>query len=47
MTCVNGGGGGMGGGPDVVLLPWGINSITHTAGGGKKRGREKEKRTSE
>lgn len=33
------------GGPDVVLLPWGINSITHTAGGGKKgerKGEEKE-----
>lgn len=36
--------------PDVVLPPWGINSITHTAGGGKKgekkgrRERVREKR---
>lgn len=37
--CVGGGGGG----PDVVLLPWGINSISHTAGGGK-RGGEKGRR---
>ena len=31
-----------GGGPDVVLLPWGINSITHTAGGGKRGERKGE-----
>lgn len=30
------------GGPDVDLLPWGINSISHTAGGGKKGERKGE-----
>lgn len=39
MTCVRGKGVG---GPDVVLLPWGISSITLSAGGGKKGERKGE-----
>lgn len=43
VTCVGRGGGLWGeGGPDVVVRPWGINSIGHTAGGGKRGERKGE-----